>query len=156
MDMKVQPSIAGAQCNEVTMNKGIRQGAPESMLLFVLSSDSALEDVVAQWSCEGKGFRMDGVGLLNHLIFADDMILFCKNLREAKDMLEAVVEALSEFGLEISIEKCQWMSNRDEWMRDGELIGHGLKVKACVGKGMILVLGSLLDKHGGLELEVAH
>ena len=73
-DMKVQPNLAGVQCNEVTMNKGIKRGAPESMLLFVLALDSALEDVVAQWSREGKGFTMDGVGLLNHLIFADDMI----------------------------------------------------------------------------------
>ncbi|VDM76192.1 unnamed protein product [Strongylus vulgaris] len=56
-----------------------------------------------------KGIRVDGS--LSNLRFADDIVLFSRNITEAKTMLKEINEVGKQIGLRINRKKTQFMKN---------------------------------------------
>lgn len=56
------------------------------------------------------GINIDGEKL-NHLCFADDIVLIADSMQEAQHMLQTLHEAAGKVGLKINLSKTQFMTN---------------------------------------------
>jgi hypothetical protein len=90
----------------IPIGRGVRQGDTISPKLFT----AALEDVFRTLDWENKGIWIDGERL-NHLRFADDIILFSYDVKTAESMLQELNEASTKVGLRINRSKTQAMKN---------------------------------------------
>ena len=88
----------------IPINRGVRQGDTISPKLF----SGALEDVFQKLNWESRGIIVDG-GRLNHLRFADDIVLFTHDVNTAAEMLKALSEASAQVGLRINRAKTEVM-----------------------------------------------
>lgn len=95
--------------DKIKVNRGVRQGDPISPKLFTL----ALENVFKKLQWEMKGINIDG-SYLNHLRFADDIVLINSNVHELSDMLKQLNDAAREIGLKMNITKTKIISNTEE------------------------------------------
>ena len=84
----------------------MRQGDTISPKLFT----AALEDVFRTLNWENQGIMIDGEQL-NHLRFADDIVLFAYNVETAEKMLQELDAASAQVGLKINRTKTQAMKN---------------------------------------------
>lgn len=91
---------------EVRIEKGVRQGDPISPGLF----SACLESVVRRCEWENFGISIDGRNL-NHLRFADDIVLITNVPEDATLMLEQLSREGNKAGLVINIEKTKVMRN---------------------------------------------
>ncbi|CAF1012995.1 unnamed protein product [Adineta ricciae] len=90
----------------IPVKRGVRQGDTISPKLF----NAALEDVFRKINWERRGIMVDGEPL-NHLRFADDIILFAHDVNIAGEMLKELNEASAKVGLRINRAKTQVMKN---------------------------------------------
>lgn len=92
------------QIHDVTerfhIKKGVRQGDTFSPKLFNATLEFALRSL--QW--ETNGININGK-YINHLRFADDIILIAKNQEQLQKMMLELEKALKEIGLRINLEK---------------------------------------------------
>ncbi len=68
------PIIRGIEGQAVRLKRGIRQGRPESMDVFVSTLSHALQPLILSWKARGFGFTLpstDGVGGIGHREFLD-------------------------------------------------------------------------------------
>lgn len=91
--------------DKIPIQRGVRQGDSISPKLFTL----ALEDVFKKLSWQQKGVNIDG-RYLNHLRFADDIVLMSTNAGELSSMLLDLKEASQIVGLEMNLQKTKIMS----------------------------------------------
>ena len=70
------------------IEKGIKKGGPLSSLIFIAAFEGVFRKV--QW--EGKGVDVNGE-FLNHLRFADDVVVTAKKKDELKNILEELNSA---------------------------------------------------------------
>ena len=91
---------------EIPVNRGVRQGDTISPKLFT----AALEDVFRKLNWESRGIMVDGKPL-NHLRFADDIVLFAHDVKSAAELLKELNEASTQVGLRINRAKTQAMKN---------------------------------------------
>jgi hypothetical protein len=77
--------VNGQPFGQIIPTRGIRQGDPLSSYFFILCV-AAMLTMIQHSACEGsiKGIAFSRGGIrINHLLFADDRLLFCRaNLRE--------------------------------------------------------------------------
>lgn len=99
------------ETERIQLNRGVRQGDTISPKLFTL----ALENIFKTLTWDKKGINIDG-SHLNHLRFADDIVLISSNIQELKDMLEQLKGAAEGVGLKMNISKTKIMSNTGEDM----------------------------------------
>lgn len=92
--------------NKFKIERGLRQGDALSPKLFVTLLQSMLNKI--NW--DNIGINIDGEKL-NHLCFADDIVLITDNMPEAQTMMQNLCEAAERVGLEINISKTQYMTN---------------------------------------------
>lgn len=97
-----------SETNKVKMKKGVRQGDTISPKLFTL----CLEDVFKNFNWENKGVNVDG-NMLNHLRFADDILLIADNITDLQEMITDLHQKSGEVGLKINIEKTKIMSSEN-------------------------------------------
>lgn len=90
----------------IPIRRGVRQGDTISPKLFT----AALEDVFRQLDWDKCGISIDGEKL-SHLRFADDIVLFAKDVNTAEKMLSELNEASTAVGLRINRAKTQAMKN---------------------------------------------
>lgn len=89
------------------LGRGVKQGDPLSPNLF----NALLEKVFREVDWTNYGIRIDGKPL-NHLRFADDIVLISEKSEEVQKMLDELVAASSKAGLEINGTKTKYMSNK--------------------------------------------
>ncbi|XP_022816835.1 uncharacterized protein LOC111349816 [Spodoptera litura] len=89
--------------------KGVRQGDPLSPKLFSAILESVFRDL--EW--ENIGISIDGKKL-NHLRFADDLVLITDNATTLQHMLQQLSEASRKVGLTMNLSKTKLMTNREE------------------------------------------
>lgn len=87
----------------IPIEKGVRQGDPLSPKLFT----ACLEMVFRKMNWR-DGVNIDGEKL-NHLRFADDVVLIAKNSRDLNEMLQELNAKGKEVGLKINAEKSKIM-----------------------------------------------
>lgn len=88
------------------IQRGVRQGDPLSPSLFT----ATLQSVFAQLDWEGYGVRVNNE-YLNHLRFADNIVLLSETTRELQTMLDSLSKASKSVGLEINRSKTMLMTN---------------------------------------------
>lgn len=88
------------------IQRGVRQGDTISPKLFT----TLLEYMFKNIELEGLGINIDGKDL-NHLRFADDIILISDCLGKAEEMLSKLTSASHKVGLKINPTKTEFMTN---------------------------------------------
>ena len=135
------------------MLKGVRQGSPESTILFAHVINKTLLDLSASWRNRGIGmcfckwggneFAFDEWWAENGrycnwnvrdvfcsvIAYLDDIYIIARSVPEAQLMLDEVVTALLKLGLELQTSKVKWIadSSVDE---DCKLLVDGMPVTA--------------------------
>jgi len=90
----------------VPIQKGVRQGDPISPNLFA----AVLEEVIKKCNWSGYGVNIDGKRL-NHLRFADDIVLVTRTPAEASQMATELDRESRRVGLKMNIKKTKSMRN---------------------------------------------
>lgn len=93
----------------MSIKKGVRQGDTISPKLFTC----CLEYVFSQLHWENKGIHIDGE-YLNHLKFADDIVIISHSTEEATDMLNDLNTKSRKCGLKINKAKTKIVRNKKE------------------------------------------
>lgn len=119
--------------NKIPVGKGVRQGDTISPKLFTL----ALEDVFKTLHWDNKGIKINGL-YLNHLRFADDIVLISENLDELESMIQELKTASAKIGLEMNINKTKILSPDSRQLKMGNqyieavdeyiYLGHKIKL----------------------------
>ena len=94
--------------NEIKIAKGVRQGDTISPKLFTAS----LESIFRKTDWEGKGIRIDGEDL-NHLRFADDIVITTGTPEELQTMLTDLDRESKKVDLKIDRKKTKVMFNEN-------------------------------------------
>lgn len=94
---------------EFKIGKGVRQGDPLSPKIFI----AVLESVFRRMNWESYGLNINGQKL-NHLRFADDLILLTDNPKELQYMLEELDTQSKLVGLSMNMSKTKLMTNNSE------------------------------------------
>lgn len=92
----------------VKCHRGVRQGDPLSPLLFI-----AVMDEVIAGSLPGLGVTVNGQDV-DHLAYADDLVIFAENADRLKERLAALSDALAAAGMEINSRKSVGMTLRKD------------------------------------------
>lgn len=91
------------------INRGVRQGDPLSPKLF----NAVLEHIFRKLDWENYGINING-SRLNHLRFADDIVLLEEDPKKLGHMLKGLVEKSRDVGLEMNAKKTKLMTNSTE------------------------------------------
>lgn len=121
--------------NKIQIKKGVRQGDTISPKLFTL----ALEDMFKRLMWQNKGINING-RRLNHLRFADDIVLISSSITELESMLKELKATSTTIGLEMNGEKTKILTHEeiDGIVIDGNLIQN---VTEYVYLGHLIKLG---------------
>lgn len=92
--------------NTIHIRRGVRQGDTISPKLFI----SALEEIFRKMDWSEKGINIDGERL-NHLRFADDIVLISNNLQDLQIMISDLNNHSKNVGLTMNKSKTKTMSN---------------------------------------------
>ena len=174
-------SFEGFTTNKVHMEKGIRQGACDSSMLFALIIAMVLGKLEVRCKAKGYGICFGKFGgnsfafydffdaHFGHfleldiqdlhicaLAFIDDLYLLCKNPREAQCMLDDLIHELTRLGLSINLDKSSWMCDKWSWTDWGNCkINFGCNVwKTPVD--FLKVLGSISSFDGSEIAAIKH
>ncbi|XP_013383867.1 uncharacterized protein LOC106154146 [Lingula anatina] len=90
--------------NKIRIKKGVRQGDTISPKLFT----AALERIFRDLDWQDKGINIDGTRL-NHLRFADDIIIVADDAKDLEEMLEALADESAKSGLKMNTSKTKVM-----------------------------------------------
>ncbi|XP_028168072.1 uncharacterized protein LOC114358336 [Ostrinia furnacalis] len=91
---------------EITIERGVRQGDPLSPKLFI----AVLEGIFKEIDWKEKGLKIQG-HYLNHLRFADDIVLFAETANELEQMIQILDSKSKKVGLHMNINKTKIMTN---------------------------------------------
>lgn len=91
---------------EFPIQRGVRQGDPISPKLF----SAVLEMIFRNLEWERYGLNINGTNL-NHLRFADDIILFSENPDDLETMLQQLSNESAKVGLSMNTSKTKAMTN---------------------------------------------
>ncbi|CAI5441711.1 unnamed protein product [Caenorhabditis angaria] len=91
----------------IPISKGVRQGDPISPNLF----SACIEEIFRATKWDDYGININGCKL-NHLRFADDVVLIAHNPHQATSMLNDLVKESAKVGLKINESKTKSMRNR--------------------------------------------
>ena len=171
------------------MYKGLRQGFVEATLIFALVLNHILSTLDKKWKDKGWGVRLGKVrgndfafseyfdAHLGHfteldtqaleqriMAFMDDIMLFCCSIAQAQEMINEVVSALEEIGLQLSHGtcectsdckcKCMWMIGGHSQLVEGtNLYINGIPVKRVY---QMHILGSIVNANGCEKQAIDH
>jgi hypothetical protein len=115
--------------------RGTKQGDPISPQLFNAVLESALKTTQKEWRRKGWGVALGGGenDRLTNLRFADDLILLATTKKQLGAMIQDLVAAVREVGLEMHLGKTKVLTNQA--VVPGEVVqikGHGIKIVESV------------------------
>ncbi|KAK7128640.1 hypothetical protein R3I94_017013 [Phoxinus phoxinus] len=90
----------------IEVGRGVKQGDTISPKLFT----ACLEQIFRQLNWDKVGIKING-RWLNHLCFADDIVLIGCSAVDVQKRLDQLNQAGARFGLKIYLAKTKWMRN---------------------------------------------
>lgn len=122
------------------IQRGVRQGDPLSPKLF----SAVLEQIFRKLEWEHFGLNINGIRL-NHLRFADDIVLFEENPKELECMLTDLAKQSKAVGLALNSDKTKLMTNSriQEITVNGYILDY---VEEYVYLGQIISFKDQMDK----------
>ena len=90
----------------ISIKRGVRQGDTISPKLFT----AALENIFRGLNWERKGINING-SYLNHLRFADDIVIVAKTPQELQEMIQEFNEGSLKVGMKMNMSKTKVMFN---------------------------------------------
>ena len=115
------------------IRRGTKQGDPLSPVLFNAVLEHAMAPIKAKWIAKGMGVEI-GPDIMTNLRFADDVLLLASSLKDLKEMLTDVSEAVRDCGLTLHSGKTKILCNL-RWRR-----GEHRQEQVTVGKMKIDLL----------------
>jgi len=107
---------------KINIKKGVRQGDTISHKLFTACLESIFRSL--QW--DSMGVNINGEKL-NHLRFADDIIIITESLEEMETMLSEIAEASKKCGLKMNMQKTKVMTSSLVPQRKITVNGHDIE-----------------------------
>ena len=129
----------------IPIERGVRQGDTISPKLFT----AVLEDIIRKLEWEEFGLNIHG-RRLNHLRFADDIVLISSTTSEASIMLRQLEEASKNVGLRLNRDKTKAMKNKHA---DSDVIKLGSNEIEEVSN--YVYLGQAMNMEKKLEEEIS-
>ena len=112
----------------IPLRRGLRQGAPESTLVFNCFLRYALDDLWDSWQRQGTGFGLEkgamelglptafphceGRELVPLMAWIDDLTILANSIHEARSMLTQLLHRLRTHGLHVKADKAQFIAGR--------------------------------------------
>ena len=128
--------------DNIPMDRGLPQGAPESPLIFTMIIDMVINNLEPSWRKKGYGFSMDQFRL-TAVCYADDIVLAASSKEHLEAMISDVVEGLREIGLGGGADKNHWTSTPRS---DGETLS--VDSGAIEWEETLTFVGTVLDLTG--------
>lgn len=126
----------GDTTRPIQVKRGVRQGDVISPKLFTL----AMEDVFKKLDWSEYGINVNGKKL-NHLRFADDVVLITDTFEGIQAMVNQLTTASENVGLKINIQKTKMMTNTEN-QNNVTINGSPLEtVKEYIYLGQVIKLG---------------
>ena len=144
------PQLYGLTTPEpINASKGVKQGSPESGLLYCMTVGHFMQPAVAKWDAQGYGDRVGASGqTVHHVSFADDIQLLSKTPQEMADMYRDLTDSLAPIGLQVNPAKTQYITNISP-DQCSQLPGENR-----TGQGMT-VLGKIIDTNDATDRDMA-
>lgn len=138
--------VNGSPTKFFSTNKGIRQGCPLSPLLFVVAMEFFFIQMDLMTAQRSIVPAKENYGSLpSHVLFADDVLLFCKaNSKCMKGIKEVFPSMQSNAGLIVILEKSNMFLNKR------------VRNKTVTAAALGVQLGSLPIKYIGLTLSTSY
>ena len=111
---KTELTAGGKTLGEVNIKRGIFQGDSLSPILFVLCL-IPLSDMLRQ--AKPRYSVGKGASTINHLLFMDDLKLYCKSEDELKSLIHTVRIFSKDIGMEFGVGKCATVG-----MKQGKMV----------------------------------
>ncbi|KAJ1355561.1 hypothetical protein KIN20_013015 [Parelaphostrongylus tenuis] len=133
--------------NNITIDvrRGVRQGDTISPKLFT----ATLQNVMRTLEWDEMGVKIDG-RQINHLRFADDIVLITPNISQAERMLTDFDNACGKIGLQLNLTKTMFM--RNGWVSNAPFTLNGTTISEC---SSYVYLGREINMMNDLAPEVS-
>lgn len=95
--------------DEINIERGVRQGDPLSPKLFI----AVLENIFQKLNWKNRGVYINGQ-YLNHLRFADDIVIIAETAKDLEEMMKSLDHESSKIGLEMNVNKTKILTNNYE------------------------------------------
>ena len=93
----------------VATHCGVKQGSPDSAILFVATLGEQLRHLETQWAQQGWGFVL-GPARISNTSFADDIVFLSDSPQMARQMFQSLGARLEGIGLRVNSTKTQCIS----------------------------------------------
>jgi hypothetical protein len=110
-NVEIQPVFLGEQTSKVTYDAAIPQGGTESPNLWNYIMRKVFVQLLPGWHARNLGIKITATRLLSHLVWADNLYLFCDTYEGLQTMFRELTLALFEHNLSWKKGSLQWMSN---------------------------------------------
>ena len=102
---------------KIRVQRGVPQGAPDSPLVFAMTTDCALGSLQSRWAQSDAGWSLDSpLGRLwvSCLAYADDILVFARTELAVTQMIGECCAEFGKIGLEVALDKKTfWSSSVD-------------------------------------------
>ena len=147
---QVAMRLGHISADPLTMHRGFPQGALESPILFTLVTEFVLRPLLRKWATAGHGWSFDAL-YLDVVCYADDVIIIGSSIEVLEKMLDDVITAFHQVGLEVSTEKCHWSSFPQQ---EGQHVRFGSDNVSW--EASLTFVGTILHPAGNDELAIQY
>ena len=93
-------SMGGLTSDQVPLQRGVPQGAPESPLAFILVVERVMRPLLTVWRAAGHGWLLDAFWMAS-VGFADDVVLVSHSKESLEEMVSQTIDGFAAAGLEV-------------------------------------------------------
>ena len=141
-----------------SIERGTKQGDPISPILFNAVLEKVMRELKAKWTQEGKGVKFNsGMKFLQHLRFADDLLLIATSKKHVQSMLEDLSVASGKVGLVLHMGETRVLTNGvGPGTRCAEIPVHDRVVEVTPPGDSTIYLGRALSLRCPHDAELKH